>query len=111
MLNDLGGDRVPENRKHPRKSLHSPVAFRSPEGPRVEAMSRDISLGGLFIETPSPPPYGATVRVFIVLPGLPKEIEIDAVVRWSKPDGMGVQFAPMGARETFALTKFITGDA
>ena len=42
------------------------------------------------------------------LPGLKDEVAIDAVVRWAKPAGMGVQFGRMGARETHALTLLLT---
>ncbi|APR82246.1 Hypothetical protein A7982_07595 [Minicystis rosea] len=63
----------------------------------------------MFIETSASPPYGSKVRVFIQLPGLRTETTIDAIVRWSKPDGMGVQFGVMGARETHGLTLLLTG--
>jgi type IV pilus assembly protein PilZ len=39
---------------------------------------------------------------------LREEAVVDAVVRWSKPDGMGVQFGVMGARETHALTQMLS---
>ncbi|MFT3767021.1 MAG: PilZ domain-containing protein [Minicystis sp.] len=98
-----------DKRQHPRKIIEAEVAFQIGQGPRVDARCRDVSIGGMFIETGAPPPYGTPVRVFMRLPGLRSEATIDAIVRWSKPDGMGVQFGVMGARETHGLTQLLTG--
>ena len=95
---------MPENRQHPRKFIEAEMAFQVGDGPIVEARCRDLSLGGMFVETPTPLPYGAKVRLYLPLPGLAQDAIVDAVVRWSKPGGMGVQFGVMGARETHALT-------
>jgi hypothetical protein len=100
---------VPENRQYPRTIIETEVAFQVGDGPRMEARCRDVSLGGMFIETVTPLPYGAALRVYLRLPGLRTEAPVDAVVRWSKPSGMGVQFGVMGARETHALTLLLTG--
>lgn len=97
-----------ENRKHPRKQVTSPIAFQIGDGPLVEAESQDISLGGMFIMTEAPPPYGAEVKIYINLPGMKQETVIDAIVRWNKGSGMGVHFGRMGARETHALTILIS---
>jgi len=98
-----------DKRQHPRKNIESVVSFQVGGGDRTEARCRDVSLGGMFIETSSPPPYGTLVRVFMRLPGLRGEVTIEAIVRWSKPDGVGVQFGVMGARETHGLTELLAG--
>jgi type IV pilus assembly protein PilZ len=98
-----------DSRQHPRKSIETEVAFQVGDGPRIEARCRDVSLGGMFIETATPLPYGSRLRVYVRLPGLRDEAAIDAVVRWSKPIGMGVQFGMMGARETHGLTRLLAG--
>ena len=98
-----------ENRRHPRTSVTSPVVFQSGEGPRIQAEARDVSLGGMYIETSAPLPYGTAVRVYLRLPGLKQETRIDSIVRWAEPTGMGVQFGVMGARETHALTSLFSG--
>ena len=100
---------MPEHRQYPRKSLTTFVAFQSGAGPRIEASCQDLSLGGMYIETTEPLPYGTALRVFMRLPGLRNEAEISAIVRWWKPTGMGVQFGVMGARETHALTTLLSG--
>lgn len=96
-----------EQRKQRRSVIRLAVAFQVAGGPRIAALCGDISLGGTFIETAEIVPFGAPVRVFLKLPGLATEAVIDAVVRWTKPTGMGVQFGVMGARETHALMKLI----
>jgi len=98
---------VAESRQHPRKEVHPPVAFEDPGGSRVEASCSDISLGGMFIQTPTPAAFGSKVKVFLTLPGFKTEVGVEAVVRWTNPEGMGVQFGTMGARETYALTKLL----
>ena len=98
-----------ENRQYPRKIVASEVAFQVGDGPRIDARCRDVSLGGMFIETAAPSPYGTRLRVYAQFPGLRGEATIEAVVRWAKPGGMGVQFGSMGARETHALTVLISG--
>ncbi|NUP05776.1 MAG: PilZ domain-containing protein [Polyangiaceae bacterium] len=97
-----------EKRKHPRKVVHPDIAFLAANGERVEAVCRDISLGGAFVETDRPAPFNATVTVFLKLPGFDREIAVKSTVRWTKQDGMGVQFGLMGARETHALVSLIS---
>lgn len=96
-----------ESRKHPRRAVHPPIAFQVGDGPRIDATCADVSLGGMFVETQSPAPFGSELTVFISLPGLKGEAVVRAVVRWTKPTGMGVQFGTMGARETYALTRLL----
>ncbi|WP_437740253.1 PilZ domain-containing protein [Sorangium sp. So ce302] len=96
-----------DHRKHPRKQIEISIAFRIGDGPRVDAICRDLSLGGMFIETSSPAPFGATVEVLLSLQGLKQVAVIPSVVRWTTPEGMGVQFSMMGARETYALTQLL----
>ena len=90
--------------------MHPDVAFEIEAGKRIDATCRDISLGGAFLHTSAPAPFGAQVTVFLRLPGLEQEVSVKSTVRWTKPDGMGVQFGLMGARETHALIAMISGD-
>jgi type IV pilus assembly protein PilZ len=98
-----------DNRKHPRKSVQADIAFQAAGGERIDARCQDLSLGGMFVETARPLPYGAAVRVFMRLPGLKTETAIDCIVRWSNPTGMGVQFGVMGARDTHGVTELLAG--
>ncbi len=96
-----------DHRKHPRRTIELSVAFRIGDGPRIDATCRDISLGGMFIETTSPAPFGAKIEVLLALEGLKQAASIPSIVRWTTSEGMGVQFGVMGARETFALTQLL----
>lgn len=97
-----------ENRQHPRKSIRVPVAFQVAGGERVEASCTDISLGGMFVETPAPAAYGQQIVVHIALPGMKGVTALASTVRWVKRGaGMGVQFGVMGARETHALLQLV----
>jgi len=100
---------VSEKRRHPRKVVRIAVAFQHGDGPRIDAFSRDMSIGGVFVETSSIPPFGAVVTLFMHPPSAKQEIALKATVRWTEPDGMGLQFGLMGARETHALTQLLTG--
>lgn len=94
-----------ERRRQPRYNIHPTVRFSFGGGPRLAAHCRDISLGGAFLETDTPPLFGSTVRIHFWLPTTRGQVHvvIDSVVRWTNRDGFGVQFGSMGARETHAL--------
>jgi Tfp pilus assembly protein PilZ len=98
-----------EKRRHPRKVVRLAVAFQVKDGPRVDAFSRDMSIGGMFIVTDNQAPFNASVNLYMHLPGVKQEVTVKATVRWSEPDGFGVQFGLMGARETHALMQLLTG--
>lgn len=107
---------MPDHRQHPRKSLHLTAGWALPGRPRSDAFCRDVSLGGCFLETTAAmPPFGASVVVFLDLPGLldeegqPTPAVVASTVRWTTPQGMGVQFGPMGVRETHALVEALAG--
>lgn len=92
-----------EKRQHPRVVVDLPVRCE-PEGlPAFEAVARDISIGGVFIETEQLPPFGTAIKVNLALPGIP-EAQLPGTVRWTNPGGIGVQFGLFGARETHAIT-------
>jgi Tfp pilus assembly protein PilZ len=71
---------------------------------RWSGRARDISLGGMYVETSSPLPFSTEILVHVTLPGQRAPLSIPGVVRWAKPGGMGVQFGLLGARETHAIT-------
>lgn len=68
----------------------------------------NLSLGGAFIETAPPLPYGARVKLQIKLPGVPDTCEIPCIVRWARSaTGAGLQFEQLRAIEVWALSKLI----
>lgn len=80
-------------------------------GEWVEAYCGDISLGGAYLETAHGFAFGASVELAFELPDLDTDAIVPAVVRWTKPGGMGVQFCAMGARETHGLVTLLAGGA
>jgi hypothetical protein len=74
---------------------------------RHQGTAVDISIGGLFIETTTALPLASTLSVRLRLPGIGREVELPAVVRWTARHGVGVQLKMLGARETHAITEIM----
>jgi type IV pilus assembly protein PilZ len=101
-----------ELRRFNRAPLQQPCRFAVKAATETtEGLARDISLGGMFVETPTPAQFGAEVVIHITLPaGKPNQTidcKLPGIVRWNRDGGMGVQFGNLGARETFAITEIV----
>jgi hypothetical protein len=98
---------VVELRRHQRAPVDVPVEFVAKGSTeRTAGHLKDVSVGGMFIVTPTPLPFGADLVVHVTLPGQKSPFALPGVVRWSKNgEGMGVQFGLIGARETHAITE------
>jgi hypothetical protein len=72
---------------------------------RVRGRAKDISLGGMFIETTQPLAFSSLVTVYMTLPAQKATLVLPGVVRWNRDGGMGVQFGLIGARETHAISE------
>ncbi|MEQ8725129.1 MAG: PilZ domain-containing protein [Sandaracinaceae bacterium] len=75
------------------------------DGRQIETITRNISLGGMYLVANECLPYGAKVELEIYLPALKEDVKVAAIVRWEKPDGMGVQFGSLRAREVWAFNQ------
>lgn len=95
---------VRAQRLHQRTELFVEIAFTS-EGGSAIGYARNISLGGMYVETTDPAPFGTKVTLHVPLPGFDDLADIEAIVRWQDDAGMGLQFGTMGAKLTFALTE------
>ena len=73
----------------------------------IEGLGRDISLGGMFIETELPAEFNAELVIHLTLDEDGAEYALPAIVRWTRPGGMGIQFRQLGARETYAITAIV----
>jgi len=98
---------VAGKRRQPRKEVRIPVAFQLGDGRRIEAVSRDMSIGGMFVVTDTPAPFASTVPMELMIPGAKQPIQVKATVRWTEREGMGVQFGLMGVRDTHAMTELL----
>jgi type IV pilus assembly protein PilZ len=76
-------------------------------GEARSGIAKDISVGGMFIETSAPPAFGAEVVVRVRLPKVKDEMVLPGIVRWTSARGMGVQFGLLGARETHTITEIV----
>jgi Tfp pilus assembly protein PilZ len=99
----------PKQRAHARYNLRLPVRVVYQE--RTGAgESRNLSIGGMFIETPEPIPYGAQLQIVFSIPTHNQEIKTNAVVCWverdsATPAGIGVKFGALRAIEVWALNQ------
>ena len=96
-----------EKRVHPRIPINIDVSCEIKDAAAVTGVAKDLSLGGMFIESEQTLGFGADITIVIRLPGASSESRLPAVVRWSKPGGFGVQFGLLGARETHAITTLL----
>ena len=71
------------------------------------SLVRNMSMGGLFIETPQPRPTGTITRLdFLVAEG---QIRADAVVRHAKSgSGLGLKFTALSEQDRPKLAALIT---
>ena len=74
---------------------------------RIDGLAKDISVGGMFVETDFPIGFGKGVIIYLKLPTEKKELTLPGIVRWTRAGGMGVQFGLLGARETHAITEIV----
>jgi hypothetical protein len=65
----------------------------------------DISIGGAFVETVFPAATGSDVVMRLWPSGWEEELILPGFVRWTGAQGMGVEFAAVGPRETRAIAK------
>lgn len=97
-----------EKRRHARSPIDLPVSFtvKGSES-RGEGMGKDISIGGMFVETQAAAAFGSEVIVRVRLRTATGEqtFDLPGVVRWVRSGGMGVQFGLLGALETNAITE------
>lgn len=76
------------------------------QGQEYQTHTRNISLGGMFVENVGNIPFGAVVQLRFSLPVAAGAITVDAHVRWVQGDqGFGVQFDGLRARDVWALQK------
>ena len=82
------------------------------EGQTYHARTRNLSLGGVFIETEARLPYGARVQMKFRVVTQGEPIEVVGQVRWcesgDEASGIGVRFDGLRAREVWALNKLFT---
>ena len=94
-----------DKRVHPRVHVELDVSCERKGGPPVAGIAKDVSMGGMFIESSESVAFGTELSIAIKLSGM--AVVLPGTVRWAKPDGFGVQFGLLGAKETHAIAKLL----
>jgi len=78
---------------------------------QVEARTRNLGEGGVFIEMADPPPKGTIVEIEFAPPGGGEPVRTLGIVRWNTggppAPGMGVRFAPFDEEERRRLAALV----
>ena len=91
-----------------RTPLDAAVSFtRKNTDASLAGRAKDVSVGGMFIETVYVAPFGSEVTIHKRLPQSKDELVLPGVVRWVRDDGMGIQFGNLGAKETHEITEVV----
>ena len=103
--------REDERRRSTRLGLHANVTACS-ETNFFTGFTMDLSEGGVFIATYSPPPVGDRVALNITVAG-EMELVVQGIVRWHRTEegggaiGCGVQFTSLDDRQQQALSAML----
>ncbi len=82
------------------------------DGKKHVATSKNLSLGGMFVEIVDPLPVQTTVQVRFRVPTQPEPIDVTGEIRWverapaGQAAGMGIRFHGLRARDVWALNRF-----
>jgi hypothetical protein len=104
----LPGQSIPSRRHYPRVATPSGVwVYWNCKGREDTSQVRDLSMGGLFVETEKARDVDATIRLdFLIQEG---QIRAEAVVRHVKPgSGLGLKFTALTPEDGPHLTALIT---
>lgn len=96
-----------EKRVYVRAPVSVDISCEDQAGNVFVGSTRDISMGGMYVEATVSPAFGANVTVHCHLPGSPTPTKFPGIIRWSRPDGFGVQFGLLGAKETHLLANLM----
>jgi hypothetical protein len=92
----MGSTKQAEHRHSYRLVIDVPLEWGARDSAlTVHGLARDISLGGMFIETERPALPGSLVVVGLARHGYGVPVVLSATVRWFDRRGMGIQFGPL----------------
>ena len=87
------------------------------EGKKQTSQTRNISLGGLYLDSGAAWAIGTTVQLRFELPTQPEPIEVAGDVRWvvkagsGDQSGIGIRFQGLRARDVWALNRFFQSES
>ncbi len=95
-----------DHRREPRYAVEMGIEFRKKDSDAVfPGNVRNLSIGGMLIEAEDALAFGEELTVRFQISAGGDVFELPAIVRWTTPTGMGVQFKSIGVRETHAITE------
>ena len=100
-----------EHRRSDRRYERRVAISVTHEGEALATFTRNISLGGVFIESDRALPFGAKVSLDFRIPTQGEPVLVDGQVRWIELEdgqvrGIGIRFEGLRARDVWALNKF-----
>jgi hypothetical protein len=98
---------VADKRVHPRVPISADITCEEKSGLVIHGHSKDISIGGMFIESTDQVSFGMELIIVLRLPNTKQDSRLPGTVRWLAPGGFGVQFGNLGARETHAISELL----
>src|SRR5690349_20074011 len=93
------------SRASERHPIALPIDVSLPNEAASSGKTRNISIGGAFIDLERTFAMGTRVVLKFKVPALTETIEVGAIVRWVESGGIGVQFDGLRARDVWALGK------
>ncbi|HOJ14151.1 MAG TPA: PilZ domain-containing protein [Deltaproteobacteria bacterium] len=82
-----------EKRRYTRKPLKVEARYHDKKGTVLKGIVRNVSMGGIYIETSRPLERGETIRLSLDAVDLGKVIDVEGrVVRSEAERGMGIEF-------------------
>ncbi len=93
-----------EKRRYTRKPLKIEARYQDKIGMVLKGTVRNISIGGVFIETPRPLDRGETLHMTLDAVDVGRVIDVEGTVVRCEPErGMGVEFLDQDNREVKKL--------
>lgn len=99
-----------EQRKHHRVPVSFKVQCILNEGDSFEGLAKDISVGGLFVESDRSLAFGTRLTLVVTAVSA-RELRLPAIVRWSERHGFGAQFGLLGAYATHVIVELVKKSA
>jgi PilZ domain-containing protein len=97
---------VAEQRKYHRVPVKLPVTCIQADGVSFAGTVKDISVGGMFVESEKKLVFGTSLTLVLSNVAL-RELRLPAVVRWSEGPGFGVQLGSLGAYATHVIVDLV----
>lgn len=113
---------IQDNREHQRYDIRVSAEVSLRRGEPMTCVTRDLSLGGVGIETEWPLPEGAplSVELFVVVDDIEDEsttpLLLEGKVAWSRKQGerdflAGIQFLNLNPEQTTTLQQLVAATA